>query len=299
MCDRVPWIALTMLCGEDTQTAWRIVRRINEMEIELAEFFNMTPGRRETQFQDEVFRLIFDRDLNSIIEHAELAAAFLDENDVAVRRPIDDDYPRRFLIVAHDAVPPVLYIAGDTDVFDEPAVGIVGSRRATGPGLEYAWSLARIAAERNIAVISGGAAGIDSAAHRGALDTDGKTVVVLPHGLAHGDVGRMMDQYPDNVSLVSQFPPRMKPCAGAALARNRTIAGMSGAVVTVESGVVSGTMSTARHARSMDVPLFAVKWDDHEPVHEGLAKLIANGARPLPPELTHETCLEPLFAAIE
>jgi DNA processing protein len=288
----VPWIALTALCRDDTRTAWRIVRRTIEMEIGLAEFFAMDPERRCAQFQDDVVRAVVGHDLDYTIDRAATIADALAETDTDLVRIVDETYPARLTAVAGDAVPPVLYVTGDTCVFDGPALGIVGSRNATEAGLEYAWILARMAAEHDIIVVSGGASGIDSAAHKGAVDAEGATIVVLPHGIAHGQGQRLADEHPDNVTIVSQFAPDMQPGARAALARNRTIAALSSSVVAVESGIVSGTMSTARHARDLDVPLFAVDWQDDETVHQGTAKLIDKGANPLPRDVTDASFAE-------
>ena len=294
----IPWIALTLLCRADTRAAWRVVRRSRELDLDLTDFFEMDADRRIAQFQDEVVEAILDNDIEEVWERAADAAPRMDENDVTVVRVIDDIYPRRFIDVAADAVPPVLYVAGDPGVLNRPALGIVGSRNATAEGLEYAWSLARTAVDRGLVVVSGGASGIDSAAHRGAVDADGTTIVTLPHGIDADASRRLIDKYPDNVTLVSQFPPGQRPAAETALARNRTIAGLSGAVVAVESGIVSGTMSTARHARRLSVPLFAVQWNDDLAAHQGTAKLLDTGAAPIPSQICLEDVFDSLFDVI-
>jgi len=296
--DIVPWLALNVLCGTDTRFGWHIVRRTLEMEIPLAEFFSMGSDRRAAQFPDEVATICTDRRIKKALHDADKILGALDEADVTVLRSVDPEYPRHFTDVADDAVPPVLYISGDTDVLYAGSIGIVGSRAASQTGLDYAWSLARAAADRGFVVVSGGASGIDSAAHRGAIDAEGRTAVVLPHGLEWGKAQQALDQHPGLVTLISQFPPDFRPNVRTALGRNRTVAGLSGAVVAVESAASGGTMSTASHTRRLSVPLFAVAWHDGAPNHQGTDKLLAEKeARPLPPMLGCPADLDLLFAA--
>ncbi len=292
------WLALNLLYGADTRFGWRIVRRTLEMEIPLDEFFSMGTERRAAQFPDEVAIVCTDRRVKKTLRDAARIRGALAAADVTVLLSTNPDYPRCFTDVADDAVPPVLYVSGDMDALHGRSIGIVGSRAASQTGLDYAWSLARSAADRGFVIVSGGASGIDSAAHRGAIDADGHTVVVLPHGMAWGKAHQALEQNPGLVTLVSQFPPELRPHARTALARNRTIAGLSGAVVAVESGASGGTMSTAGHARRLSVPLFAVEWSDDASNHQGTDKLLAEKeARPLPPTIDNPEKLDPLFAA--
>jgi len=296
--DIVPWLALNVLYGADTRFGWRIVRRTLEMEIPLAEFFSMGLERRAAQFPDEVATVCTDRRVKKAVRDARKMVGSLDDAGVTVLLSANPDYPHHFTDVASDAVPPVLYVSGDTDTLYVRSIGIVGSRAASQTGLDYAWSLARSAADRGFVVVSGGASGIDSAAHRGVVDADGRTVVVLPHGIEWGKARHAIDQHPGLVTLVSQFPPDLRPNRRTALGRNRTIAGLSGAVVAVESAASGGTMSTASHARRLSVPLFAVAWNDDAPNHQGTDKLLAEKeARPLPPAIDEPEGLDLLFAA--
>ena len=294
----VPWLALNLLGGTDTRLGWRIVRRTFEMDIGLDEFFSMAPDRRAAQFPAEVAEICSDRLIKRVLADAEKLSAQLEEHGVTVLRSIDPGYPHSLTDVADDAVPPVLYISGNVDALYAKSISIVGARSASQAGLDYAWSLARMAADEGFVVVSGGATGIDSAAHRGAIDADGQTVVVLPHGVNHGKFQRVLDQHPGLVTLLSQFPPDQQPTAQTALARNRTIAGLSGTVVAVESAATGGTMSTARYATQFSVPLFAVAWNDDAPNHQGTATLISEEqARPLPPIIAGPEDLDHLFAA--
>lgn len=131
------------------------------------------------------------------------------------------------------------------------AVAIVGSRRATLEGMTLAESLARELASRGVAIISGGALGIDTAAHRGALAAGGVTVAVLGTGLdiLYPDRNRaLFAQITERGALVSMFERGTPPRPGNFVARNALISGLAGAVVVVEAAERSGSLSTARHA---------------------------------------------------
>jgi DNA processing protein len=156
------------------------------------------------------------------------------------------------------------------------AVAIVGSRRATVEGMALARSLAAELAGRDVVVVSGGALGIDTAAHRGALDAGGRTVAVLGTGLdiVYPERNRaLFDQIvASGGALVSMFPDGTPPRAGNFVARNALISGLSHAVVVVEAAERSGSLSTAARALSQGRLVCAV------PGSPGAARLLGEGA---------------------
>jgi DNA processing protein len=161
---------------------------------------------------------------------------------------LDEDYPVRLRGV-HQA-PPAIFIQGAL-VADDPAVSVVGSRTASSVGLEMAAEVARALAARKLTVISGLARGIDTSAHRAALDAGGRTVAVIATGL-----GKMYP--PENKSLqreiahrgllLSQFWPDAPPRKHTFLMRNATMSGYGLATVVVEAGETSGARAQARMA---------------------------------------------------
>jgi DNA processing protein len=133
------------------------------------------------------------------------------------------------------------------------AVAVVGSRRATAAAMARAEALAAQLARRDVVVISGGAVGIDAAAHRGALAAAGRTVAVLGTGIDQVYPDRhaaLFDQIAERGALVSMFKDGTPPRPGNFVARNALIAGLSQAVVVVEAQLRSGSLSTARWARA-------------------------------------------------
>jgi len=185
----------------------------------------------------------------------------------------DPGYPRRLRALL--AAPELLHIAGD--LIERPlAVAIVGSRAASGRGMEAARSLARQIAASGGAVISGGAVGIDAAAHRGALEAGGYTVAVLASGLDQVYPERHRPLFDDIVAgagaLVSPYAPGTPPRRGQFVARNGVVAGLADAVVVVEADAASGALHTARAAAELGRVVGAV------PGSPGCERLLAGGA---------------------
>jgi len=132
---------------------------------------------------------------------------------------------------------------------------------ATGYGEHVATEMAAALAERGWTVISGGAYGIDSAAHCGALGAEGITVAVLASGLGYGYPKGHLELFSAIAGqgiLVSEWPPDRAPTRAGFLVRNRVIAALSCGTVVVEAALRSGALSTARHARDLCRPLMAV-----------------------------------------
>jgi DNA processing protein len=208
-------------------------------------------------------------------------AARLDALGLRFLLPGDPGWP--FAAAAPDPPCAWVFVAGPDPPPAETAVALVGGRRASVLRRATARSLARGLAEAGLCVVSGGAVGVDAAAHTGALDAGGRTVVVLGCGL---DV-----PYPsDNVALfhrvraaggtlLGEHPPGARPFASNFLPRNRLIAALSSAVVVVEAAGGSGSLSTARAAGSRGAGrVLAVPGAPWDPGAAGCNDLIRDGA---------------------
>ena len=218
---------------------------------------------------------IRDRVLRVNIDHlkAEIVAAnaeFISSEDF--------DWP---LSCQDLSAPPIgLVIKGDRKLLTQlsNSISIVGSRRPTDYGLIVANQLASDACKQEIVVISGGAYGIDTAAHKATLMAGGKTVAVLGGGVNHLypiENGQIFTKIAENGLLISEVMPSVKTMPARFLTRNRLIAALSKATVVVEAEFVSGSIRTARDAAEIFRPVFAIPGQISSKLSDGCHRLIA------------------------
>ncbi len=176
--------------------------------------------------------------------------------------PGDHEWPTQ-LAALGDASPIALWLRGSADLRFAclRSVSVVGSRAATAYGSHVGTEMAAALAERGWAVVSGGAFGIDSAAHRGALAANGITVAVLASGLSYGypkGHSQLFEAIASRGVLVSEMSPDRRPTRPGFLIRNRVIAALSRGTVVIEAALRSGALSTATRAGDLCRPLMAV-----------------------------------------
>jgi DNA processing protein len=175
--------------------------------------------------------------------------------------------------------PYALWLRGEADLryCCLRSVSIVGARAATAYGAHVGTEMAAALAERGWTVVSGGAYGIDSCAHRGALAADGVTIAVVACGVdvaypaGHAD---LLTAIAAQGVLVSEWPPGRTPTRRRFLIRNRVIGALSRGTVVVEAGLRSGALNTARHARDLGRPVMAVPGPVTSAVSAGCHKVI-------------------------
>ena len=192
----------------------------------------------------------------------------------------DEDYPR--LLNCINDPPPVLWVRGSATVLHEPAVAIVGSRVATPYALSVGARLGGELANRGMVVASGLARGVDSAAHRGALDAGGLTIAVLGSGLdrVYPPEHEQLAQTIANTGVVlSELGPGGPPLPENFPLRNRIISGISLAVVVVEASEKSGSLITAHHAMEQGRDVMAVPGSVLSGRNRGSHSLLKDGAK--------------------
>jgi DNA processing protein len=209
----------------------------------------------------------------------------------------EPDYPRT--LQAIDTAPPLIAVRGPTDVLSKPCVAIVGSRNASAAGLTFAERLSRQLGEAGYVVVSGLARGIDTRAHRAALDTG--TVAVLAGGLDRvypSENEPLLSAIVERGgAVISEMPIGWEPRGRDFPRRNRIVSGLSYGVVVVEAARRSGSLITARFALEQGREVFAVPGSPLDPRAEGTNDLIRDGAT-LCAGVEHVTgVLEPLIAS--
>ena len=215
----------------------------------------------------------------------------LDRAGIRAVTRLDDGYPAP-LTGIYDP-PPTLYVRGAGDLNAARAVAVVGSRRCTRDGQRAAHEFSRGLAENGVTVVSGLARGIDSCAHRGALDGHGPTVAVLGCGvdITYPPENRaLMDEIIDSGgAVISEYMPGTPPNAGNFPARNRIISGMCSGTLLVEGAKASGAMITVNQALEQGRDVFAIPGGIYSPLSDAPNRMILDGAIPV---LCHWDILE-------
>lgn len=227
--------------------------------------------------------------LESDPELIELAAPLVDraraERARAAARGIEvlawNDARMPPALLAIGDLPPVLWFRGRLDCLQHPAVAIVGSRAASPVAIETARRLATDLAARGITVVSGLARGVDSAAHRGALET-GRTIAVLGSGVDRiypPEHAELADRIASAGLVMSEYPPATLPLPFHFPMRNRLISGLSRAVVVIEASDKSGSLITAACAAEQGRDVMAVPGNVLSGRNRGGHALIRDGAK--------------------
>jgi DNA processing protein len=192
----------------------------------------------------------------------------------------DEAYPT--LLARLPDAPILLYVKGQLQPGDARAVGVVGTRRATVYGRDAAYRLSKELAAHQVTIISGLAPGIDTAAHKGALDAGGRTLAVLGCGIditypaENRDLARQISQ---RGALLTEFPLGMRPGKNNFPRRNRIISGLSLGVLVAEAPEKSGALITASSAADQGRDVFAVPGNIFNPMGLGANRLIQDGAK--------------------
>jgi DNA processing protein len=192
----------------------------------------------------------------------------------------DPEYPE-LLRQIYDP-PIVLYVKGTLDARDRNGVAIVGSRLTTHYGIEVARKLSYQLAYVGVTVVSGGARGIDTAAHQGALSAKGRTIAVLGTGINiifPPENHDLFERIAANGAVMSQYPFNRKADKQSFAIRNRIVAGMTLGTVVVEANLTSGALITANFATEYGRQIFAVPGRIDSPRSKGCHDLIKKGAK--------------------
>ena len=180
-----------------------------------------------------------------------------------------------------EAPPIALIVKGKLENFSTPSLAIVGTRNPTPYGIRIAGDFAAGFVDREWDIVSGGAYGIDTAAHRGALIAEGRTIAVIASGIDNpypSGNSRLFDEICENGALVSEVAPGVPALPHRFLTRNRIIAALSQSTLVVEAAFRSGSLRTARDAAQLLRPVMAIPGPINSPTSEGCHRLIGERA---------------------
>ena len=279
MADRetqLAWLALVLTPGLGPT---RIHRAVREMGGEARQIFDLPlTGLEALKLPAAACQFIADGRARAA---AEKEWAQVQSAGAVILTPADERYPQRLLEI-YDP-PAVLWVRGETTVLSRPGIAVVGTRSPSPYGAGMAELLSRDLANRRMAIFSGMARGVDTAAHKGALDAGGVTLAVWGTGI---DVvypkenKRLAEQIViSGGAIVSEFPLGTFPAPQNFPIRNRTLSGMSVGVLVIEAAEYSGTRITARCAMEQNRDVYAVPGNVTNKNSWGPNTLIKQGAR--------------------
>jgi DNA processing protein len=234
-----------------------------------------------------------DRLIESVLTPAQIAALpecrervqrhwdELLKHNVRVLSIIDTDYPENLRTALGESAPVLLLCLGNLELLKHVSVGFCGSREASEKGMATARDSAMLLANDKINIVSGFAAGVDMNAHRAALAAGGTTTVVLAEGILRFRVKKeIRDLWDDNRTLVvSEFGPNLPWSVSHAMQRNKTICGLSRAMVLIEARSTGGSIQAGRDCLKMGLPLFAAVYEGSPESARGNEELLHNGAK--------------------
>ena len=272
----IGWIALNMTPGVGPRAATKLLERFGSAD---AVFHGRRTELESLRMKPHTIESILKREFHEKAE-TELERVKALGGDILI---LDDgSYPAMLREI--DDPPPVLYVKGDWQAcFDQPGVGVIGSRMCSTYGVNASEMLSRDLASRGITIVSGLARGIDTAAHRGAIAGKGKTIGVIGTGIDTvypKENNRLVQEILDSGGcIVSQFPLGTPPLAENFPYRNRIISGLSLGVLIVEASERSGSLITARLAMEQNREVMAVPGNITSGNSFGTNYLIKSGAK--------------------
>lgn len=207
----------------------------------------------------------------------------LQKHNVRAISIIDAQYPAGLRAALGETAPVLLLCLGNLELLNSLSVGFCGSREASEKGIATARDSATLLSNERINIVSGFAAGVDMNAHRAALVAGGTTTVVLAEGILRFRVKKdIRDVWDESRTLiVSEFGPNLPWSVSNAMQRNKTICGLSRAMVLIEARSTGGSIQAGRDAIKMGLPLFAAVYEGSPESATGNEELLKNGAKRL------------------
>lgn len=269
------WIFLQQVLGQGSRKL-----------LDITEHYKSAQAFYDAGYQDvERLNLLskgeLERYRKTKLDYCESIIDYCEQRGYDIVTPNDKRYPKR---LAHLVDPPaVLYVKGEfPDFDDEVAVAMVGTRKCSDNGRKIARELSQRLSASGCLIVSGGAIGIDSSAHIGAIKAGGKTVAVLGCGLDYPYLQQNEELRADianNGALISEYPPKAPASKYTFPVRNRLISGLCLGTIVVEATRSSGSLITVDHALEQGRDIFVIPGSISDPLYAGSNRLIRDGAK--------------------
>lgn len=262
------WLKLVRANGLGPRTLLPLLKQSNSLEELL---------RLATPAVSEKLQLALKSADNALLEKD---LAWLDSDDNQLITVAQEHYPQ--LLKTIDDPPLVLFARGNADLLTMPQLAVVGSRNPTKNGKDNAFAFSRYLSESGLTITSGMAMGIDTQAHKGALQGSGNTIAVIgtgPDRVYPASNRQLAHDIAEKGLLISEFPPGTAPHASHFPRRNRIISGLTLGTLVVEATERSGSLITANLASAQGREVFAIPGSIHNQQSRGCHKLIKQGAK--------------------
>lgn len=267
------WIWLTQALGYNNPK----FGKLRELYSDISELYD--GGEKEWKFSGILSVADIDKLKKTPLESADKILSDCRFFNYSVISIDDEYYPAKLRNIY--SPPAVIYVWGNTDIFDNRLViGIVGTRSASSYGTRNAYQFGYALAKCGVATISGGALGVDCASHRGSLAADGVTICVRGCGINHNYLPgneNMRSKITEKGAVISEYPPYTDPLPYHFPARNRIIAALCDGLLIIESGEKSGSLITANLAVEMGKEVFALL-GNNSPRNKGSNARIKEGS---------------------
>ncbi|MBR7800323.1 DNA-processing protein DprA [Undibacterium fentianense] len=270
------WLRLSLLKGVGNENARRLLTIFGLP----SQIFQASRAELLCHFPKKIVEVVLAPVEDALKRQIELTSNWLLQSGNYLLTLGDGAYPQSLLSIPDP--PTLLYVKGRLDLLSRPTIAVVGSRNATTQGIQNAENFSESLSRAGFCISSGLAAGIDTAAHYGALRDLGSTIAVIGTGadivyparnrqLAHeiAEKGCILSEYPLGVPAIASNFPR----------RNRIISGLAQGVLVVEAAAQSGSLITARMALEQGRDVFAIPGSIHTPLAKGCHQLIKQGAK--------------------
>ncbi|MFM8391416.1 MAG: DNA-processing protein DprA, partial [Methylophilaceae bacterium] len=250
--DCVYWLRMHEIQGLGRQTTYQLLKAFGSAEA----IFAASHANLRKVVSDDIANQI---KAETVSDQIKITLEWLAEPNNHLITLADEDYPR--LLLETPDPPPILFAKGQLSCLQQPSIAIVGSRNPTAQGEKNAHDFAMLLAEFGFTIVSGLAIGIDAAAHRGALASNGKTIAVVGTGLDIVYPAKHRELAHEIIKqglLISEFSLGTPSLPQNFVQRNRVISGLSMGCLVVEASLQSGSLLTAKFATEQDRDVFAI-----------------------------------------